>query len=977
MSKFRQFILLTGFFLFSATSYAQTIDFGAEFVFTNDKMIAQTHSPTQIVTEEGLQKFRQWVEKVKQHCQNGGGCETKKGTVKGNESLQITFQDGFWIEISPDPSVLEVTMRKGNLADYESQKDRIEALVFGMARELGLYVHDRIGGGHITVDLETAFRGDAKLFRNFLVDYANHPELAWGVLGNHLGNAPPISALSRESKEAFYNVIREFDRKPTDIQTLANTINKRVYTSNPNDWQTYQHYQAVRLDQKGRMELRGFAPQKSIEAFELLISLIEKRIVFLAKQNHPVELQLAKSEKMSPAERMGRAQSYFQEMGLDIEDYKSVVIADHRDVQPAPELRPLAENMNSMGEATRPYFGVDLLYSQISEQDHKNFKEKSTTLSGGERYLVPYPKMISEDEKDTLVKGTEQRGRALMAFLRDLQGKRDFLTSGRLDAKILERILINNGTTWDAIQHRMTDSMGFIYAPDVVKHSDGNYVILEDNVSGNTGGLGDAKQAREDFLELMPEFKVLLNTNGGEGFAKRAHQLLSKHAGGKAVVMLMPQSQVAFNQFYTKQLTGAGIYVVPKDAPNVKLNMTVKQPILNIIENEKVSRTVEVGAVFHRGYGTDFRTEFPNTFKAGVEGRIQYVGYAAFDFLGDKELSPYVEEMVRFYLKEEPTLRFAQTVALSKVNERGRTVADQAQLEKIFSQLERWVIKDTTGLQGKGVWIGQFVKEKEKLLAYVKENPGAFVAQEYIPVSRINRWISDIRIHSMVLGNESVASDVFWGRAVSIFDNGKLNTHQNAGAIPIFVEGRDTLPDADRKAMHELFLSRDFSSVIEALDQLLKNTDPRMQTVINEWYTQRKDIVSKFQVKMTAKERKRFVDTIAKLQNFADVRAGIWGVFIRSIKAQLQQVKTAKEYFVILNSLKGLPQTTIRSLGYETKAQFERLTPTQQQREQWISTTGNLMVRAAWQRQGLLPNPNVPARTAPSAAGIRCELVYH
>ena len=87
----------------------------------------------------------------------------------------------------------------------------------------------------------------------------------------------------------------------------------------------------------------------------------------------------------------------------------------------------------------------------------------------------------------------------------------------------------------------------------------------------------------------------------------------------------------------------------------------------------------------------------------------------------------YVEEMIRFYLGEEPLLPSV----------RGYDLGDPEQLERALPELESLVIKPRSDFGGHGVVIGPLAtrSELERAIAQVTSEPHRFVAQEPVALS--------------------------------------------------------------------------------------------------------------------------------------------------------------------------------------------------------------------------------------------------
>ena len=142
-----------------------------------------------------------------------GGCEVKvlQKYSNGFDAFTVQYPDGWTYTVGFAPNVLEVTGTMESLAALRSRKSLVEQDIFEVAKEIGLTPAEQVGNGAISFDRQSTFGDDALLFRNFMVDQANHPELAQGVLGNK-GTAPPMAALPAGNKKAFVKAIECFDR---------------------------------------------------------------------------------------------------------------------------------------------------------------------------------------------------------------------------------------------------------------------------------------------------------------------------------------------------------------------------------------------------------------------------------------------------------------------------------------------------------------------------------------------------------------------------------------------------------------------------------------------------------------------------------------------------------------------------------------------------------------------------------------------
>jgi uncharacterized circularly permuted ATP-grasp superfamily protein len=113
--------------------------------------------------------------------------------------------------------------------------------------------------------------------------------------------------------------------------------------------------------------------------------------------------------------------------------------------------------------------------------------------------------------------------------------------------------------------------------------------------------------------------------------------------------------------------------------------------------------------------------------KPWARGRLGLVNAFGTGVADDKRLHAYVEEMVRYYLAEEPLLESVRTWDLTRPK----------LLHRALERLDELVIKPRSGHGGEGVVIGPLAEraELDRAAAALRANPTAFVVQELAPLS--------------------------------------------------------------------------------------------------------------------------------------------------------------------------------------------------------------------------------------------------
>jgi uncharacterized circularly permuted ATP-grasp superfamily protein len=174
----------------------------------------------------------------------------------------------------------------------------------------------------------------------------------------------------------------------------------------------------------------------------------------------------------------------------------------------------------------------------------------------------------------------------------------------------------------------------------------------------------------------------------------------------------------------------------------------------------------------HEDFNTLLSEGIPGLLQAYFKGQVKLINGPGSDFLGDKLFYPYVDRLIRYYLKEEPILRTIPTLSFSKYPDLISSVFDDPKIQ------QHVVIKSANGRGGSEVWVGpkisrsQFLGIKDRIL----KNPSQFLVQQYIPLSQVDNQLVDLRTICSVTSTEVVVLPSFWGRGISATNsNGKVN----------------------------------------------------------------------------------------------------------------------------------------------------------------------------------------------------------
>ena len=117
----------------------------------------------------------------------------------------------------------------------------------------------------------------------------------------------------------------------------------------------------------------------------------------------------------------------------------------------------------------------------------------------------------------------------------------------------------------------------------------------------------------------------------------------------------------------------------------------------------------------------------PGLFSAYRAGNVTLANAVGAGIADDKAVYPYVPEMIRFYLGEEPILRNVPTYSCGKADD----------LAYVLDHLCELVVKETHGSGGYGMLVGPRATREElgTFAAKLRARPGDYVAQPTLALS--------------------------------------------------------------------------------------------------------------------------------------------------------------------------------------------------------------------------------------------------
>jgi uncharacterized circularly permuted ATP-grasp superfamily protein len=373
-----------------------------------------------------------------------------------------------------------------------------------------------------------------------------------------------------------------------------------------------------------------------------------------------------------------------------------------------------------------------------------SFKNQGITFTvysdtTGVEKIFPFdlvPRIVPANEWDVIERGLAQRLRALNAFCRDVYHEQRILRENIIpaeliySAKMFRREMLGLQVPQDIYIH--------ICGTDLIRDDKGQYLVLEDNgrtPSGVSYVLENRAVMKRVFPTLFEAYRVRAIEDYPHNLLQCLQHVAPQSREDPTVVVLTPgiyNSAYFEHSFLARQM---GVELVEGRDLIVDNNSVYMRTVAGLRRVDVIYRRVDddfLDPLTFRPGSTLGVPGLMNAYRCGNVALVNAVGTGVAD---DKAVYPYVPEMIRFYLGEEPILNNVPTYICSRDSDR----------KYVLEHLHELVVKCTNESGGYGMLMGhQSTKaEQNEFAAKIKEDPRNFIAQPVVQLSQHPSLIDD------------------------------------------------------------------------------------------------------------------------------------------------------------------------------------------------------------------------------------------
>ena len=371
----------------------------------------------------------------------------------------------------------------------------------------------------------------------------------------------------------------------------------------------------------------------------------------------------------------------------------------------------------------------------LADRVQHRLDARGCAFGGDDRFVVdPVPRVLGGEEWDTVVAGLVQRVDALERFVADAHGPREAIAAGVVPERVVE-----SGEHHEARLAGLPVRTWITVAGlDLVRGAKGELAVLEDNVR-TPSGLAYLQAARDAVGRnvMIPVGRRLRSVRGVVPALRKALDAAAPDGVDEPSVALLTDGPGNVAHWEHASLARSlGI-------PLVEL-ADLERSGDRVHRRDELGRPVRVDVLYRRTdeerlIGTPFEELLLEPLRAGTLSVVNAFGTGVAD---DKLLHAYVEDLIRFYLGEEPLLPSVRTYDL----------AAPGVLSMVLGRLGELVVKPRAGHGGRGVVIGPHADPGTLAMTrrLVEAEPDRYVAQELVMLSE----------HPTIAGDELVPRHV-------------------------------------------------------------------------------------------------------------------------------------------------------------------------------------------------------------------------
>jgi len=365
--------------------------------------------------------------------------------------------------------------------------------------------------------------------------------------------------------------------------------------------------------------------------------------------------------------------------------------------------------------------------------------------SAGTERIFPFdliPRIVGAAEWQRLERGLRQRIHALNEFIDDIYHEQKILKDGVIPCDGIQTAASFRPQCQGLNPPRKV--WCHITGTDLVRDSDGQYYVLEDNLRVPSG-VSYVLENREVLKRIFPKVFEGLRVRPVDEYPSRLLEMLESiapdnggapHTGGSPrVVLLTPgiyNSAYFEHSFLAQQM---GVQLVEGHDLTVTADGVFMRTTKGLERVDVIYRRIDDDFLDPAAFREDSLLGVRGLMAAYKAGLVSLANAPGNGVADDKVVYAYVPDMIRYYEGEEPIIPNVPTYLCWR----------DADRQHVLGNLDKLVVKSANEAGGYGMLVGPHStsEQREEFAAKIQTHPRNFIAQPTLGLSRVPTIIDD------------------------------------------------------------------------------------------------------------------------------------------------------------------------------------------------------------------------------------------
>ncbi len=340
------------------------------------------------------------------------------------------------------------------------------------------------------------------------------------------------------------------------------------------------------------------------------------------------------------------------------------------------------------------------------------------------------PRIVQADEWRMLEQGLQQRIKALNCFIDDIYNAQKIIKDGVIPGEL---VFSADGYRQPCIGiHPPNGVWCHITGTDLVRSSDGQFYVLEDNLRCPSG----VSYVLENRMIMKRSFPMVFDACSVQPVTEYPSRLLEMlqdmaPAGVRSPVVAVWTPGIYNSAYFEHSFLAQqmGVQLVEGNDLVVHKGEVMMRTTTGLERVDVLYRRIDDDFMDPNEFRPDSMLGVPGIMEAFRNGTVALANAPGTGVADDKAVYAYVPEIIRYYLGEDPIINNVPTYACWRDEDR----------QYVLDNLDTLVVKAVNESGGYGMLIGPHAtpEERDEFRNRIITNPRTYIAQPTLALSRV------------------------------------------------------------------------------------------------------------------------------------------------------------------------------------------------------------------------------------------------